>query len=59
MQSRWKSKAAWVAVISLVVFILKNYLDVNIPKVDELINYILITASVLGIFNNPEDKENF
>ena len=59
MQSRFRSKAAWVAVISLVLFILKTYYKFELPEADTLIDLILITASTLGIFNNPTDKENY
>ena len=59
MQSRFKSKAAWAATIALILFIAKNYFNIEIPKVDELLNLILIELSVLGIFNNPTDSENY
>lgn len=59
MQNRFRSKAAWIAVISLVVFVLKTYYKVEIPEVDTLVDLVLIAASTLGIFNNPKDKENY
>lgn len=59
MQSRLKSKAAWAATISLILFIVKNYFNIEIPKVDELLNLLLIELSVLGIFNNPTDSEKY
>lgn len=59
MQSRFKSKAAWIAILSLLIFVIKTYGKIEIPQSDTLINLILITASALGIFNNPCDKEKF
>jgi len=59
MQNRLRSKVVWTSTATLIIFILKNYLEIEIPKVDELIELILILATVLGIFNNPTDKERW
>ena len=59
MQNRLRSKIVWTSTASLLIFILKNYINLEIAKVDELINLILVLATVLGIFNNPRDKEEF
>jgi uncharacterized membrane protein len=55
MQSRFRSKAAWIATFSLVVFILKTYFKIEIPEVDKLVDLILAAATVWGVFNNPTD----
>jgi hypothetical protein len=59
IQSRFRSKFAWVTLFSLIIFVLKEYFHFEIPKVDELVNYILIMASAFGIFNNPTDSKNY
>jgi uncharacterized membrane protein len=59
MQSRWHSKTAWIAVLALILFVSKTYLKLEIPEDDTLVNLILVCASALGIFNNPENKEKF
>ncbi|HEY9060937.1 MAG TPA: holin [Pseudobacteroides sp.] len=58
-QSRWRSKAAWVSTITLIVFVLKTYFKVEVPKVDELIDLVLLAATAWGVFNNPTNKKGF
>ena len=58
-QSRWKSKVAWVSLISLVLFILKNYYNIEIANIDKLIELVLVTLTAFGVFNNPESKEKY
>jgi uncharacterized membrane protein len=59
MQARWRSKIAWGAVLALILFVLKTYFGYELPEGDRLIELILLTASALGIFNNPTSKEEF
>lgn len=59
MQSRFRSKIVWTSIFSLIIFVLKNYFGYEIPKVDEFIDLILVLATVLGVFNNPTNKEEF
>jgi uncharacterized membrane protein len=59
MQNRLRSKPLWVAVFSLVIFILKTYFAIEIPKVDFLVESLLLIATLLGVFNNPTDKEKW
>ena len=54
-QSRWRSRVLWMAIISLVVFILKTYLKVQIPYVDTLVNMLLNVLIAVGVINNPEN----
>jgi uncharacterized membrane protein len=56
MQNRLRSKPLWIAVFSLIFFVLKTYMNIEIPKGDELVNLILIVATLFGVFNNPTDK---
>lgn len=59
MQSRWRSKTAWMALIALVLFIVKTYTNIEIPEVDKLVELILITATAFGVFNNPTSKDMY
>lgn len=58
-QSRWRSKTAWASVLSLGLFIAKNYLHYNVGDSDQLVNLVLVTLTALGIFNNPEKADGF
>lgn len=51
---RWKSKRAWVVTFTFIIFILKTYLQIEIPKSDELINGLLMLGIVWGIFDSKE-----
>jgi len=59
MQNRLKSKASWVAIFTLIVFVLKTYFKIEIPQVDTLIELIFVVAIALGIFNNPENPASY
>ena len=59
VQNRFKSKVAWISTLTLITFILKNYMDLEIQNVDKLIELILVTATAWGIFNNPEKKGEY
>jgi uncharacterized membrane protein len=59
MQNRFKSKVVWVSTATLVLFVLKTYFGFDLPQADKLLELILLTATALGIFNNPEAKDHF
>jgi uncharacterized membrane protein len=59
MQSRWRSKGAWVATAAHIVFVLKTYVGYEIPKVDELVNLVLSVATVWGVFNDPTNPNGY
>lgn len=64
MQNRLKSKAAWVAVLAIIGFILGNWgLFEVIGLTDEtwqqLVELILAALAAFGVFNNPTDAQNF
>jgi uncharacterized membrane protein len=56
MQNRWKSWGLWVSVASLIGFILKTYLKVEIAEYDTFVNMMLNVLVLFGIINNPEKK---
>jgi uncharacterized membrane protein len=59
MQNRFKSKLAWASILALTTFIIKTYFNIEIPEADRLIELLLMTATALGIFNNPTNKEGY
>lgn len=64
MQSRLKSKAAWITVFALIGFFLGNYglydaIGLTNETYQTLVNLLFACASAFGIFNNPKDKNNF
>ncbi len=58
-QSRWRSKTAWVSIISLVLFVLKTYFKIEIPSQDELVNLLMIVLVSIGVFNDPTTTDKF
>jgi hypothetical protein len=58
-QSRWKSPVAWASVFTLVIFVLKQYFNVEIGEADKLLELILLAGAGAGIFNNPESKDHY
>ena len=64
IQSRWRSKAAWASVATLVLFILKTYgllegIGLSEDSFKELTALIFTVALTFGVFNNPTDKDRF
>jgi len=64
MQNRLRSKVVWVSFASLLLFILKNYallepLQLTSEEYNFIVNLILEIFILLGILNNPKDKEKF
>lgn len=59
VQSRWRSKPLWVATLSLLSFVLKNYFGIEIPKYDVLVEMVLLVLTLAGIFNSSTDSQNF
>lgn len=58
-QKRLKSKVLWTAVLSLILFVAKNYCNFEVVKGDELIEMVLLVLTLLGIINNPTDKNRW
>ena len=58
-QSRFRSRTAWMAMVTLVLFVLKTYFKVEIPEADKLLELLLITGTAFGIWNNPEKGDKF
>ena len=58
-KDRIKSKVAWYAVIALILFVVKEWVGYDIPKVDVFINLLFTAGIAFGIFNNPTEKHEF
>jgi membrane protein DedA with SNARE-associated domain len=58
-QSRWRSPVAWASIFTLVAFVLKQYLQIEIGEADKLLELILLAGAGAGIFNNPESKDHY
>jgi len=58
-QSRWRSPVAWSAVAALLFFVTKTWFGFEIPGWDEFISLVIAAGIALGIFNNPEKRDEF
>lgn len=58
-QSRWKSPVAWSALAALLFFVVKTWFGFEIPGWDQFISLFIAAGVAFGIFNNPENKDNF
>ena len=52
IKNKLRSKALWAAIFALIIFVSKNYLHYEIPKVNELVDLILLTLTLAGIIKN-------
>ena len=59
MQNRLHSRALWVSIFALVLFVSKTYFHYEIPQGNELAEAILLVLTLAGIFNNPTDSKKF
>ena len=64
MQNRFRSKAAWASVATLVLFTLKTYglfapIGLTEDSFKELTTLIFAVALAFGVFNNPTSKDSF
>lgn len=50
MLKKLRSWKAWLATITLVLFVLKFYYKIEIPQADALVNLIMIVGSAWGIW---------
>ena len=63
-QSRFRSKAAWASLLSLVGLCLANFgsyerLGITSEVWQTLTTALLATLTAFGVLNNPTDGENF
>ena len=56
-QNRLKSWALWLSVASLIVFLVKTFVKVDIAEwMDQFMNVLCPVLVGFGIINNPTDK---
>jgi uncharacterized membrane protein len=58
-QSRLRSKAAWVSLVSFILLVLKLVFKIEIPYADVLVNALFAVLTAFGIWNNPTDSNNY
>lgn len=60
IQNRWKSPVLRTALITLVAFCAKKYVEFEIPNevIDAIVDAILIIITGVGIVNDPTNKQN-
>lgn len=64
MQNRLKSKAAWVAMLAIIGFVLGNWglfdvIGLTNETWEQFVELILAALAAFGVFNNPTDADNF
>lgn len=64
MQNRFRSKAAWMAMLAIFGFILGNWglfevIGLTNETWQQLVELILAALAAFGVFNNPTDAQNF
>lgn len=60
MKERLKSIPLWVAILSLVYLVCKNWFGVDIPAwADISTEIVAILTIVFGVANNPTDRKGF
>ena len=63
-QSRWRSKAAWVALLAIVGFVLGNWglferIGLTNESWQQLVELVLAGMAAFGVFNDPTSKASF
>ena len=56
-QLRWRSKIAWTTTLTLIFLILKEQFDIEITNYDTYITMLGNILVLLGVWNNPENKD--
>ena len=59
-QNRFKSWVLWTSVAALVVFLVKQFVGIDIGEtMNDFMDVLLPVLVAFGIVNNPTDKKNF
>ena len=51
-QKWWQSKVTWLALIAVFMFVMKEWIGIEIPKFDVFVDLMLAALGVLGVINN-------
>ena len=63
-QNRFKSKVVWTSILAIVALVMNNYglwqfIGMNEEVFTSLVNMVLGVLVLVGVLNNPTDKENW
>jgi uncharacterized membrane protein len=63
-QDRFKSKAAWLSVFSIIAFLLGNYglydaIGMTSETFQRFADLLFVALTAFGVFNNPTDADNY
>jgi uncharacterized membrane protein len=63
-QNRWNSKIVWMSITAVLVLLMNNYglwgfIGMEETVFTELVNIILGILVMVGVLNNPTDKQEF
>lgn len=63
-QPKWKSKIFWIAISSIIAFILGNYglydvIGLTSDSFQTLLNLIFAALAAFGVWNDAGNKENY
>ena len=63
-QNRFRSKVVWTSILAIVALLMNNYglwgfIGMNEEVFTNLINMVLGVLVLVGVLNNPTDKENW
>ena len=59
MKERFKSPVLWIGIISLIAFVAKNWIGIEIPGIDEFTDLLLTVLIAFGVVNNPTERDKF
>lgn len=63
-QNRWNSKIVWMSITAVVVLLMNNYglwtlIGMEETVFTELVNIVLGILVMVGVLNNPTEKQEF
>jgi len=59
LQNRLRSPILWVGVASLLTIVLKEWFGYEIPAFDAIVESVLGVLALIGIVNNPVNKNGW
>lgn len=57
IKEKMKSWPMWAAILSLIFFITKEWVGIEIPEWDMFVNILLNLLIAFGIVNNPNSRD--
>lgn len=59
IRSRLRSPAVWAALLALVLFVLKKWLNICIEGIDTFVELLMSVLVAFGVLNNPDTRDAF